>query len=445
MASFDINFIANTSGVHTVYWRTYEDPVNTYPNFLSVNVTIPGLQSITIDVEGSLYCAPYGITYEGYVIADCQDPLPETNGIPNSVLSSGTTWTVVMAEQDDPCQDTTITCDNVVIGNITIDTVGKKYSGDNGDPGATMTATIDAPTAPGGVQATATAKHGDGILDGAVIIADFGGLFDIGNANTTQTVPLIRATQIPTTGSSAAVEVTFNASARVNTITITAGGLNYTSTDNDYFTLDYSALTVPGAPTGGSGTEPKFEITPSTGYADQIDITSFLITDFGSGYQVEPDITFGPVVPATIPIETTTTLEPCTSLDLTAYDCGTVNNIIGTPDYVLALGASLDLCSSAVDIASLPAEFTTNDNGNCHCKECKNVTINTSGTGLGTGRVSYQTCWDGSNGSYAAFVLVTNTLNGGTGITDLGCIIPDTLIVEDIGGVAPIVTITTCP
>ena len=97
MASFDINFIANTTGVHTVYWRTYEDPVNTYPNFLSITVTVPGLQSVTIDVEGSLYCAPYGITYEGYIIAECQDLLPATNGIPDSVLSAGTTWTVVMA------------------------------------------------------------------------------------------------------------------------------------------------------------------------------------------------------------------------------------------------------------------------------------------------------------------------------------------------------------
>jgi hypothetical protein len=175
MASFDINFIANTTGLHTVYWRNYEDPVNTYPNSESVNVTTPGLQTITIDVEGSLYCAPYGITYEGYVIAECQDPLPATNGIPDSVLSSGTTWTVVMDEQTDPCQDTTITCDNVGIDGITVDSFGRNYTGVNGDPGAVMTVTIDAPTAVGGVQATATAKHGDGILDGAVLIADFGG------------------------------------------------------------------------------------------------------------------------------------------------------------------------------------------------------------------------------------------------------------------------------
>ena len=301
MASFDINFIANTTGLHTVYWRNYEDPVNTYPNSESVNVTIPGLQTITIDVEGSLYCAPYGITYEGYVIAECQDPLPATNGIPNSVLSSGTTWTVVMDEQTDPCQDTTITCDNVGIGNITVDSFGRNYTGVNGDPGAAMTVTIDAPTAVGGVQATATAKHGDGILDGAVLIADFGGLFDIGNANTTQTVQFIRAGQLATTGNSGTVEVTFNASARVNTATIITGGLNYTTTDNDYLTINHSALTFPGPPAGGSGTEPKFEITPSTGYADQIDVTSFLVTDFGSGYQVEPDIIFGPSIPATCP------------------------------------------------------------------------------------------------------------------------------------------------
>lgn len=444
MASFDINFIANTTGLHTVYWRNYEDPVNTYPNSESVNVTTPGLQTITIDVEGSLYCAPYGITYEGYVIAECQDPLPATNGIPDSVLSSGTTWTVVMDEQTDPCQDTTITCDNVGIDGITVDSFGRNYTGVNGDPGAVMTVTIDAPTAVGGVQATATAKHGDGILDGAVLIADFGGLFDIGNANTTQTVQFIRAGQLATTGNSGTVEVTFNASARVNTATIITGGLAYTTTDNDYLTINHSALTFPGPPTGGSGTEPKFEITPSTGYADQIDVTSFLVTDFGSGYQVEPNIIFGPSIPATIPIETTTTLEPCASLNLADYDCGTVNNIIGTPEYILPLASSIDLCTTSTALASLPDEFSATNNGNCHCKECKNVTINTALTPLGTGQVSYQTCWDGSNGSYDAFVLVTNTINGSGGITDLGCIIPDTLFVEDIGGVAPTITITPC-
>ena len=442
MASFDINFIANTTGVHTVYWRTYEDPINTYPNFTSITVTVPGLQSVTIDVEGSLYCAPYGITYEGYVIAECQDALPATNGIPDSVLSSGTTWTVVMAEQDDPCQDTNIECNNGSIDGITIDSFGKQYSGINGDAGAAMTVTIDAPFA--GVQATATANHGDGVLGGAVVIADFGGEFPIGNASTTQTIPLVRELQLATTGTLATIEVTFNVAARVQTATIINGGSAYTTTDNDYFTLDWSALSSPGAPTGGSGTEPKFEITPPNQYADQIEAASFTITNPGSGYTSIPSVTFGPTVPATTLIEETVSLTDCPSLDLTAYDCGTVNNIIGTPDYVLAIGESLDLCSSVEAIASLPSEFVATDNGNCHCKECNNVKIDTALTGVGTGQITYQTCWDG-NGAYDAFVMVTNTINGGVASPiDLGCIIADTLFVEEINGVPPTVTITTC-
>jgi hypothetical protein len=443
MASFDINFIANTTGVHTVYWRTYEDPVNTYPNFLSITVTVPGLQSVTIDVEGSLYCAPYGITYEGYIIAECQDLLPATNGIPDSVLSAGTTWTVVMAEQDDPCQDTTIECNNGSIDSISIDSFGKEYSGVNGDAGAPMTVNIAAPFA--GVQATATANHGDGVLGGAIIIDDFGGEFNIANASTTQTVPLVRELQLATTGTLATVEVTFNLAARINTATIVNGGSGYTTTDNDYFTIDWSALSTPGAPTGGSGTEPKFSIAPPNQYADQIDASSFTITNVGSGYTSVPDVTFGPTAPGTIDIEETTALTDCPTLDLSEFDCGTINNVIGTPEYALSIGESITLCASPEALASLSSRFVATDNGNCHCKECNNVKINTALTGVGTGQITYQTCWDGTGAYEGAVVMVTNTINGGIATDiDLGCIIADTLYVEEINDVAPTVTITAC-
>ncbi len=447
MASFDINFIANTIGVHTVYWRNYEDPINTYPNSESVNVAIPGLQTITINVEGSLYCAPYGITYEGYVISDCQDALPVTNGIPNSVLASGTTWSILIEEQDDPCQNTEIACGHGSIEGVVFNSVGKNYSGVNGDAGASMTVAIDAPTAVGGVQATAIAKHGEGILDGAITIADFGGLFDIGNANTTQTVQFIRAGQLGTTGNSGTVELTFNASARVNTATVITGGLAYTSTDNDYLTLNHSALTFPGPPSGGSGTEPKFEIQPSERYADELNETSFQITNAGDGYEVEPDIDFGPAVATTIPIDETVVIADCPTLDLADYDCGTVINVTGTPTYELKLGETLNLCASPTDLLSLPAEFTAVNNGNCHCNECKNVKIDLSLTNVGVGYISYQTCWDGSNGSYSALVLVTNVLIGGVlPEIDLGCVIPDTVHIDQ-GSIdsMPAIVITSCP
>ena len=120
MASFDINFNANTTGDHYIGYRTYNDPANMY-TVITVTVATPGLQAVTIDVPGNLYCAHSDIEYSGYIIAACQDQIDgNADGIPDLAL----TWTVTLLQQTDPCIKTDILCESVPIASITIDDNG---------------------------------------------------------------------------------------------------------------------------------------------------------------------------------------------------------------------------------------------------------------------------------------------------------------------------------
>jgi hypothetical protein len=421
MASFNINFIANTVGIHTAYYRTYEDPINTYPNSESVNVITPGLQNVTINVTGSLYCAYDGIEYTGYVIADCMAALPATNGIPDTALANGTIFTVLMEEQVDPCQNTVIECSNVGISSASLLTKGRFYPDSGGSlAGTPATVSIDPPLAAGGVQATATADHGSGIYNAIAI--NIGGTVYPEADGTQVNIPLIRLSQIPTDGLLATADVTFT-SGVITSVSLNNAGSGYTSTDReDGITIDYTALAVGTAPS----TEAVFNLGTVDGYGDEI--TNFIMVNLGSGYTVIPNITFGAVTEELA--TTNVVMDSCPSITLSDYDCGTEVNIIGTPDYVLSLSQTLKLCTSVSGLATLPAQFTSSNLGNCHCIDCENVEINMSGTTTGTGKISYQTCWDGSNGSYESFVLVTNALTGGSANVNLGCIIGNTLKIE---------------
>jgi hypothetical protein len=118
MASFRINFQAQTTGDHYIGYRTYNDPPNTY-TVLTVNITgaVPQLAHVDIPVPGNLYCAYDDIVYTGYLIAACQ---PQTDGNGDGIPDLATQWTVTMAEQTDPCIRTIILCEAVGIASITI-------------------------------------------------------------------------------------------------------------------------------------------------------------------------------------------------------------------------------------------------------------------------------------------------------------------------------------
>jgi hypothetical protein len=118
MASFRINFQAQTTGDHYIGYRTYNDPPNTY-TVLTVNITgaVPQLAHVDIPVPGNLYCAYAGIRYDGYIIAACE-LLPGEDPA-TAIPAAATTWSVKLAQQTDPCIRTNILCEAVGIYDIT--------------------------------------------------------------------------------------------------------------------------------------------------------------------------------------------------------------------------------------------------------------------------------------------------------------------------------------
>ncbi len=316
MATLTINFTANTTGVHTVYWRNYQDTVNTYPNSLAVTVTVPGVQSVDIPIQENLYCTYDGVEYEGYIIADCMAATPTTNGIPDSVLTAGSTFTATAAQQPDPCEFVGLKCESVGISEIEVTDGGSGYAG-------TETLVIGAPDLPGGIQATGT--------------------------------------------------VTFNGT-QVDSITITNPGSGYTG-------------------------------TPSVGLSSAS----------------EGD-----------PAQFNVIMEDCPVVDLTSTVCNGVNNINETPEYILPLNGQINYCvdrTSFDDLLAARNELAEADplhpydalgiNG-CHCIPCQQVTINANAASSGSGKVSYQTCYDGQGGN-GSIVMITRAIEFGQSY-DLGCI-----------------------
>lgn len=121
MASFTLDFNANTVGDHYIGYRTYNDAPNTY-TVETINVAVPGPQSIEIQVPGNLYCGQ--IDYDGYIIAACQDQTDSnTNGIPDAAVI----FNVVLNKQTDPCVYTEIKCDNAPISSVLITNGGSGF------------------------------------------------------------------------------------------------------------------------------------------------------------------------------------------------------------------------------------------------------------------------------------------------------------------------------
>lgn len=117
MATFRINFQAQTTGTHYIGYRTYDDPIGTY-NVLTINVIgiVPQAVYVDIPVPGNLYCAYGGILYEGYIVAACQ-LLPEE--VPSVMIpAAAITWSVPLLEQTDPCIKTNILCEATPISTV---------------------------------------------------------------------------------------------------------------------------------------------------------------------------------------------------------------------------------------------------------------------------------------------------------------------------------------
>ena len=168
MASFTLDWQANTTGDHYIGYRTYNDPVNTY-TVITVNVVTPGAQQTLINAPGNLYCACVGIEYTGYLIAACED---QTDGNADGIPDAALTWTVDLLEQTDPCKLTTIECANTGVADVTWTTAGS-CSGGTGYPAPPHEIPL----------AFSTAVPGD-----TIITAEGHILFDLGTGDILSTV-----------------------------------------------------------------------------------------------------------------------------------------------------------------------------------------------------------------------------------------------------------------
>lgn len=421
MAKFTINFQANTTGNHYIGYRTYNDPVNTYTvETINVIGPVPSSESLEIEVPGNLYCADDDILYEGYIIAACQNQRDSNNdGIPDLAI----TWSTLLVQQTDPCKEVTIKCDNTPLDYIEILTPGAGYT----------TASVSFTGGGGGTGAEATAFLGDGVIT-AVLGDGFGAGYSEGDGTQTN-IPLIGIGQVPlNAGNLGTVDVTFLSGAITN-IVINTPGSGYISTENPV-TIDNSALAIGTAPS----VEESITLTCAGSFADEVDHID--ITNPGSGYTVTPRVVItGDGAAATAGAVMT---QECPSLDLRDYDCGSSAELSNTPEYVIGVKEDITICADIASLATLPSNFTYTDNGNCHCEECRSVTVSCPGATTGTGTISYQTCWDNS-GDYTAFTLVTRNINWDETI-ELGCILPNTLFLDDGNLDQPIVpSDVTCP
>lgn len=116
MASFRINFQAQTTGDHYIGYRKYDDPAGYTVVTVNVTGTVPQAAYAEIPVPGNLYCAYAGIRYNGYIIAACE-LLPGEDPA-TAIPAAATTWSVKLAQQTDPCVHTNIRCDNNSISTI---------------------------------------------------------------------------------------------------------------------------------------------------------------------------------------------------------------------------------------------------------------------------------------------------------------------------------------
>lgn len=153
-------------------------------------------------------------------------------------------------------------------------------------------------------------------------------------------------------------------------------------------------------------------------------------------YTAAPTVIFNPLdfdcAPVSPSFIVTMETSPCAAVDVSTYSCAGHGELdTSVPIYDLTMGETVEFCADPTSLAGLPAEMVATDLGNCHCDECKHVTISCPTATTGAGHITYQTCWNPLNNGYTAIYMITRILNWDDTI-DLGCILPDTLII-DIG------------
>ncbi len=153
MASFTVNFSANTTGDHYICYRTQGAAPATPFICTTENVTATGANSVVIEIPDNIYCDVF--TFEGYIIAACE---PQTDTTGNGFPDDAVTFSVSFPQVPDPCPLYEITCAIVAINRIvSVSNPGSGYT--IGDP-ITFTTANPADTI---IAATAQVGNVDGL------------------------------------------------------------------------------------------------------------------------------------------------------------------------------------------------------------------------------------------------------------------------------------------
>lgn len=166
MASFTVNFNANTTGDHYICYRTQGAPPATAFICTTENVTTAGANSVVIEIPDNIYCDAF--VFEGYIIAACE---PQTDTTGNGFPDAAITFVATFPQQTDPCPLYSIECTTVAVNRtVLINNGGVNYTvGDS----LVFTTTIPGDTI---VSAVATVSNVDAVTGAitAVAFTNFG-------------------------------------------------------------------------------------------------------------------------------------------------------------------------------------------------------------------------------------------------------------------------------
>lgn len=321
-ANIEVNFTANYLGQHRVAYRIASQGggIPVPYNYVTVSCGLGACSALCPIFVDQDTCPT--VAYEGYVQAACQDISSFVDRIAfgvNFIPSPG-------------CKLYTVTCVNSSVASATVTDEGTG----NYNP-AIPPATII--TGGGGTGATALSVVGSG----RIIIGSVNSIVP-GSGYTNGTYTNVDITEGSGTGGKATVTI---GSGSVTGIIITSQGSGYQTSD---------VLRLDSADVGGfPAVLASFRIISDYGK-----VTSITITNGGLGYTSTPNIT----IAAEGGSQATATLALATCPSLTSPGCLGLDVVI--PSSSLSVGTSVSTCS-ATGILTPGSQFTVTENGNCIC------------------------------------------------------------------------------
>lgn len=338
--NIQINFNASYAGQHRACYRK----VGTIPYTCVLGSCSIGACQINIPVFVDNETCP-SVQYEGYVQPICQDINSTTGRAP---------WTLTFTPTP-ACQNYVVSCNSSGVASITMTNKGLGY--DPLSPPAVLF------TGGSGSGAAGTAVVGFGAIT-SIAISGAG----TGYVNGTHTN--VRLTGGTGSGAKATVVVSGGI---VISITITTAGTAYLSTD------------VLGVNTTDMGGAPVVAATFTIG-SDYGKVNSVTITAAGSNYTSAPNVTIAPPASLGTPATATSTLSACP--DFVGNGCN--GSPVTYPQGVVPVGSQVSICSIAGPPV-IPTNMSSSLQGNCLCS-CTLATIGVSGPNGTTVKYFYNAC-----------------------------------------------------